>query len=44
MTLTTACAETWPVMIFWTWLSLTIGVIIGAVWASAEGDQNEDGR
>jgi hypothetical protein len=42
MTITTACIETWPVTLFWTWLALTIGVFIGAWWASAEGDRSNN--
>lgn len=42
MTLTTVCIESWPVTVFWTWLALTIGIVIGAWWASAEGDTSND--
>jgi len=44
MTLTIACIESWPVTLFWTWMSLTVGVIIGAWWAGGRGERDEDGR
>ena len=40
MTLTTACIETLPMTIFWTWIALTIGVFIGAWWAGGRGERD----
>ena len=28
MTLTTACIESWPVTVFWTWLSMAAGIAL----------------
>ena len=44
MTLTTACIETLPMTIFWSWIAVSVGFLIGAWWAGGRGERDEDGR
>ena len=42
MTLTTACIESWPVTIFWSWIAVSVGFILGAWWAGGRGEGDDD--
>ncbi len=40
--MTIACIESFPVTLFWTWLDVSIGVLIGAWWAGGRGARDDE--